>query len=390
MLAFSDFPAPLRLMLLGVRLRPDAEDLARIETLAGGELDWRRFLQASRHHRLSSLVFFGLDGKAAGMPAWVRKELQTDAKVNAFAALRSTHEICRITAELETGGFPSAVLKGVPLSQLLYGNPSTRHVGDLDLLTRPLRLLEQVDLLAGLGYRRINPACHLTPHRLDSYTTFWKDFTFKNPQSGFELDLHWRLFNNRFHPANRILAQSRYVTVKTFGCEMRVFSPRDQFIYIAAHGISDAWIYLKSLADVAGFLNLFSAEELDDALARAEEIGLIAQLSGAIHLANAWMGCGVTNQRLLPADEPTSRQIQERTVTMLLRHNFQPERNHPSPAEWLELERKLVPGFRSKLEMARRFVWRPRVWTSIDLPDRLFWIYPLIGLFLPPRPHAEK
>jgi len=287
-------------------------------------------------------------------------------------------------------GIQLSVLKGVPLSQTLFGNPNTRHVGDIDILTEPTRLTEQIALLADLGYNLINPTSRLTPHRIASYVSFWKDFTFQSPASGFELDLHWRLFNNRFHPANRIVTEGAYETCTAFGVPMRTFSARDQFLYIAAHGVLDAWTYLKSLADVAGFLRLFSPDELDQALIRAEELDLLAQISGAIHLCNDWMGTAITNPRLTPTGEPIALRIRDRTTSMLLRQNFKPNRSYASPAQWLRLEIDLVPGLRSLAEIAQRFVWRPRVWAAVDLPDQLFWCYPILGLLILPRHHSAE
>jgi len=397
MLAFRDFPAHVRLMLLAARSHPTAPEIQAIRDLTAAEptpsttLDWDDFLDVTAHHRLSSLVFESLDRiRPAGLPAAVLETLHTRAKLNAFEALRSTGEVRHITSVFADAGIHLAVLKGVPLSQILFGSPNARHVGDIDLLTTPQDLPLQIELLAGLGYKLVNPRSRLTPHRLASYVNFWKDFTFVNTDTGFELDLHWRLFNNRFHAANRLLTQPAFTTVTAFGLPMRVFSPRDQFVYIAAHGVSDAWTYLKSLADVAAFLRMFTPEELDDALARARSLGLLAQISGAIHLANDWMGASAFSPHLLPAGEQISQSVRERATAMLLRQNFQPDRSFPSPLQWLLLEMELVPGIRSLAELASRFVWRPRVWASVDLPDRLFWMYPLIGLVMPPGSHSVE
>ncbi len=399
MLAFSDFPNHVQLMLLAARTRVNAREREEIERLAEDGLDWPGFwpgfLAVTAHHRVSPLVFETLDRvRPAGLPEEVREELARRAKLNAFEALRSTAEVKRIAGRFAGAGMAVSVMKGVPLSQVLFGNPNARHVGDIDLLTGAEdgreRLPEQIALLAEMGYERVNPASRLTPQRIASYVSFWKDFTFRSAKSGFELDLHWRLFNNKFHAANRMLAEASYTTVTVFGVKMRVFSLRDQFIYIAAHGVLDAWTYLKSLADVAGFLRLFTAEELDGALARAKELGLLAQISGAIYLANDWMGAEVQSARLMSADEPVARKIRERTTEMLLRQNFQPVRSYPSPAQWLMVEIEVVPGVRSLVEIARRFVWRPRVWASVDLPDRFFWMYGVLGLLLLPRSHSVE
>lgn len=392
MLAFDDFPKHVRLMLLLARTHLRAGEDAQVRTLAAdATMDWSGFLAVTAHHRVSSLAWETLDRlRPAGVPEWVREEMHRRAKANAFEALRSAGEVKRIALRFAGAGLELSVMKGVPLSQALFGNANARHVGDIDLLTGPERLPEQIRLLDELGYVRVNPESRLTPLRIASYVGFWKDFTFRNVRTSFELDLHWRLFNNRFHAANRILSQASYATVTVYGVSMRVFSLRDQFIYIAAHGALDAWTYLKSLADVAGFLRLFTQDQLDDALARAEELGLLAQVSGAVHLANDWMGTEASGVRLLPAGEASALRIRERTTRMLLRQNFQPVRSYPSPAQWLQVEMELVPGVRSLVEIARRFVWRPRVWASVDLPDRFFWMYGVLGLLMLPRSHPAE
>ena len=390
MLAFCDFPGHFQLMLLCARRNCCDEDLVQIrELIAQPEFNWPEMLAVTTHHRLSSLVFETLDRvRTQGVPRFVYEDLQRQAQGNAFEALRCTAEVQRLGRLYAEGGLEFSVLKGVALSQFLFGNANARHVGDIDLLTSPTRLAEQLELFKKAGYTVLNPTCRLTPHRIASYVTFWKDFTLENRTLGFELDLHWRLFNNRFHAANPMLSHACYTTIEVFGVPMRVFSPRDQFIYIAAHGLSDAWTYFKSLADVAAFLDLFDEDDLEAALARAEELGLLGQMSAAIHLSNDWMGTRADSPRLLPATDPIAMQVRERTTESLLKHNFRPHRSYTSPASWLAFELRLVPGIRSFLEVVRRFVWRPRVWKSVDLPDKLFWIYPLVGLLILPRQHT--
>jgi hypothetical protein len=392
MLVFRDFPGHVRLMLLCVRRNSAVEDRSQIlELIAQPDFNWAEMLAVTTHHRVSSLVFETLDQlKSAAIPRFVYEDLHLQARANAFEALRATAEVQRLSALYAKAGMEFSVLKGVPLSQLLFGNANARHVGDIDLLTSPTRLGEQLELFREAGYAVLNPTCRLTPSRIASYASFWKDFTLENRERGFELDLHWRLFNNRFHAANPMLSHAHYTTIEVFGVPMRVFCPQDQFIYIAAHGIADAWTYLKSLADVAGFLNLFDQDELESALERAEELGLLGQMSAAIHLCNDWMGTRAYSRRLLPASDPIAEQIRERTTESLLKHNFRPHRSYTSPASWLALELRLVPGIRSAVEVLQRFVWRPRVWKSVDLPDRLFWVYPLVGLLMLPRQHTME
>ena len=201
-------------------------------------------------------------------------------------------QVQKITERFAQAGFELTTLKGVPLSQSIFGNPNARHVGDIDLLTSPDRLPEQLALFAELGYHRVNPRSRLTSRRLASYTAYRKDFTLRNTESGFEVDLHWRLFDNRLHPGNRIVDSASYRTIEIFGVTTRVFSLQDQFLYLLAHGISDAWMYLKSLADAAAVVRLMTPEDLDRALQRARALGLLPLVAAAILCANDWMDAG--------------------------------------------------------------------------------------------------
>ena len=393
MLTFQDLPAPVQLMLLAARTRLTAPEADQIQALNSGTspFDWDHFLALTRHHRLSSLVFESLEHiRPPNLPPSIHAKLQHRARHNAFEALRATNELRRITTIFTAAGIQVSVLKGVPLSYLLFGNPNSRHVGDIDILTQPTRLPEQIALLSQLGYEIVNPKSRLTPRRIAAYVQFWKDLTFQNRTTGFELDLHWRLFNNRLHPANRLAAQGQFQTVTVFAAPMRVFSLQDQFLYIAAHGIFDSFTYLKSLVDVAAFLRILTPQQIDHALLRARQLGLLAQVSAAIHLCNLWMGSEIASPHLLPADDPLARRIHHRTATLLLRQNFKPVRDFASPAQWLHLEIAIVPGLRSLAEIARRYLWRPRLWAAVDLPDRLFWCYPLLGLLTPPRRHTVE
>ena len=388
---FDDFPPHLQLLLLAAQPRLKAGPQRRLEELTTGScsatMDWHAFVTLTVHHRLAPVVF---NAVGETLPAQAREPLQWAATRNAFSALRAAGEFRRISEAFAKRSIPLIALKGIVLSQLLYGSPNARHVGDLDLLTTVDTLPEQVELLRGVGYHVIQPEAPLTPRRLQSYTRYWKDFTFENTQAGFELDLHWRLFNNPVHPANRLRDAPELMAVSVFETSLNTLSLRNQFLYTAAHGAGEAFTYLKALSDVAAFLHLLTPVQLEEALAHASSIGLLPQVSAAIHLANAWMLTGVESPRLLPASHPVAVALRGRTWRLLKAQNLLPTRSYPSPASWIHHELQLTPGLRSLSEAAGRFLFRPRVWSAVNLPDSLFPLYPVLGLLLPPRRHKGQ
>lgn len=394
MIAFEDFPIHVRLMLLTLRWRLSEHERSQCQQLVAIGVDWNHLTALAIHHRVGPLVFSVLNGlnetDGLAVPDDILWQLQQDAIFNAFRAALSAKETNRIVRRFSEERFELSILKGVALSEQVYGNASVRHVGDIDLLTSSTSLPRKIELLAELGYPLTIPEARLTPRRAAAFVKYWKDFTFASPDQEFIVELHWRLFNNSLHPGNRLLDGATFTKATVFGVPMRVLAPADQFLYQAVHGVSDAWIYLKTLADVAGYLHSLSPSELDSALSRAASVGVLPYLSAAIHLSNDWLGAGFHSPRLMPADDPLATAVRARTERMLLQRNFMPDRSDPSPGDWLRLELKLVPGLRSKLEVAGRIVNRPRLWTRVDLPDELFWLYPILGALLPPRHHVPK
>ena len=388
MLAFDDFPPHVRLLLLTADPTPGEQKSAHIRSLAAlPAFPWAAFLALAEHHRLVPLVFQSLVQAAPPqLPPAIHDTLHRQSTRNAFAALQAVTELHHVTEAFVTAGFPLVALKGITLSQILYGTPNARHVGDLDLLTTPSRLDAQLDLLASLAYTRVRPEAPLTPRRTATFVRFWKDFTLAGDT--FELDFHWRLFNNPHHAANRLLATPELTATEVFGTTFPTLSLRNQFLYTAAHASGESFTYLKTLADVAAFLRLLSPAQLDDALLRARDLGLLPQVSAAVHLAKLWMQTDITSTHLLPATHPLARRLHRRTATLLARQNFLPTRDFPSPLSWLRLELQLTPGLRSLAQAAARFAFRPRVWSAVSLPDRFFALYPLLGLLLPPRRHT--
>ena len=159
-----------------------------------------------------------------------------------------------------------------------------------------------------------------------------------------------------------------YRTVTAYGMSARSFSLQDQFLYVASHGVSDAWMYMKSLSDVGAFLSLLTPQELDDALVRAQDLGVLTQVSAAVHCANEWLGMGIVNERLLSANDALVQYIRRRFLKLMTRYDFHPNRTHLSTIDWLQLEMKLAPGARSFAEILGHVIWRPRAWSTVDLP----------------------
>ena len=382
---FADFPPHVRLLLLAVRLDPSPVELAAIAELIDEPLDWAELLAIAKSHRLTSVLYENVKSlQNSSFFQSLNASLERLSTANRLRTARTALETQRLRRRFAEIGFELTVLKGVALSQTVYGEPTLRHVGDLDLLTTTGELPRQIGLMRELGYVLTVPAARLTPRRLSSYSRFWKDIAFQHKRSGLMVDLHWRLFNNTHHPGNRLLPPPP-ATTTIFGITLRTLPALDQFLYAALHGVSDGWATLKSLADVAAFLRRAGPGQMTAALERARELGFLDQVSSAVHLAAEWIGADTSHPLLLPESHLLHQMLRRQTLDRLIRHRFRGRREALQALAAARFELQLAPGVPSTIEIVRRYLYRPRVWSLVDLPDSLFWAYPALGLLLPPR-----
>jgi hypothetical protein len=97
------------------------------------------------------------------------------------------------------------------------------------------------------------------------------------------------------------------------------------------------------------------------------------------------MGVTVVDALILPASDPFHVAMYSQVVRELERTSFAPDRHAIGFATEFQLEQRLIPGIKRTLEIMGRYIFRPRVWSAVDLPDRFSWAHPILGLLLPPR-----
>jgi Uncharacterised nucleotidyltransferase/Transglutaminase-like superfamily len=385
--ASSGLPIELRLLLYCVRWPATEQDAARIRVCLEGQamqpFDWKYFLALCEHHRVAPLVYRALGRTAATearMPAAVGDALKAAATHNAHSTLAYLAETRRLCALLHGAGVDAWVLKGVPLSQQIYGDAALRQVGDIDLLIAP-GMEEAADrvLLADIYYRN-DPVAPLTPRRRLSWRRHGKDYTYRSERTPFELDLHWRLFRNPQMPGNGLAQASQRMLLG--GVAMEVLPAERSFLFLCVHGALDGWFCFKSLVDVAAWWRSFAAAQRLGVIALAREHGVLPELAAALRLA-----CSL---ELLDADAVSpALQLQaacreacwilDYTLAQYAAQRYLPTQDGAGTVALKRYEFGLRRGLLYRLEIVRRVLLRPRVWARFDLPDALFPLYLLLS-----------
>ena len=391
-LSHLGLPQELRLLLRCLRwpfLQQDEERLrGALDAARAPAFDWTAFLSLCEHHRVGPMTYRALgrvgERAQAAVPPEVMAALKTAATRNAHSTLRYLTETARVCALLSSGGIAARVLKGVPLSQQIFGDPALRHVGDIDLLIAP-GSEEAADrlLLADIYYRN-DPVAPLTPRRRLSWRRHGKDYTYRSHSSPFEVDLHWRLFRNPYMAGNGLADPAAQASEPMMlgQVEMRVLPAHRGFLFLCVHGALDGWFRFKSMVDVAAWWRCFDAQQRHSVTELAREHRVVAELAAALCLAG---GLELLDADDLPpalelqAATRESRWILDYAQAQHASQHYRPTHDAAGTLALKHYEFGLRRGFRYRLAIVRRVLLRPRMWTRFDLPDALFPLYALLS-----------
>ena len=251
-------------------------------------MDRQHFLLLAQHHRLVPLISQNLHASVAEprSPALdaLLHQLHQLSRDNAHQALLSLAELRRVVKEFQAHDIPVGVLKGLPLAQSVFGDFGLRAVGDIDLLIDQSAILQADRVLRGFGYRGLFQMERLTPRQFAFYRAHWRDNAYRNPATGFEIDLHWRLFRNSRMPGAGLCDTPAGQSISFADFRVETLLPPENLLYLCVHGAFDGWLFLKSLADVAAQVRTMSEAELDSLATLADDYGVLPELSAALTL----------------------------------------------------------------------------------------------------------
>jgi Uncharacterised nucleotidyltransferase len=353
--------------------------------MSAGKVDWRRFLLLVQHHRLVPLISHNLRAAIEASPSpeieAVLTELRRLSELSAHQALRSLAELRRVVKGLQANDIPVRVLKGLPLAQSTFGDLSLRSPGDIDLLIDESRIVEADRILRGFGYGGLFKVDRFSPKRLAFYRSHWKDLAYENPETGFEVDLHWRCFRNSEMPGAGLCATGAHETVFFGGFRVDTLPRMEGLLYLCVHGTLDGWLYFKSLVDVAAQVRTMDVAQLDALAALADNYGILPELTATLTLVRRYLGMNHWSTLLLPVSDPTVEHILRYADQTLVQSGFLADRGTIPISTTLAFELGLRRNFRYRFELLLRILFRVRMWETIPLPDFLFGIYPLISPF---------
>ena len=216
---------------------------------------WDLFLQQMGWHRVMTLVWQRLSALHSYLPEAVATSLKDGTRTVALKALNHARELSRICQCFEKVRVDFLVLKGLPLSCILYGNLGTRFSRDIDILIRNVDVARVHEELLAMGYERIIPRAEFSDASSRYYDRFYKDFIYRNNSTGVTLELHWRLTENPYLLSTDKFDPFQHCTVcQVSGIGMPVMEAEYNALYIIVHAAKSHWARLSWLSDVAGLM----------------------------------------------------------------------------------------------------------------------------------------
>lgn len=245
-------PPEFHLLAACCRWPDDARRAEAIRAAATTAIDWDRFARLVRRHRAVALVATGLRHlpQMADAP---REALRSGAQRQVSDTLALAAECLRLQALFTAAGIPMAIVKGVPLAILTYGDPGLKQSRDIDVVIAPEHLEAGWRLMLEAGYVRMYGGLDPSPEELDLVFDFAKDLAFAHPAIGIVTELHFRLVRNP-HVLPGLRADERTVTLG--GATLRTMSDEAYYAYLCVHAASHAIGRLKWLADIAALISV--------------------------------------------------------------------------------------------------------------------------------------
>lgn len=340
-------------------------------------LDWSTFLLAVERHRVGALLHRRAGAALASLPPPVAARLATVAHATTRRALQRAAEQVRLTRALEAAGIETLAVKGLALAQRLYGEIGVRHAGDIDLLVRPESVERADRVLQAESLSRTHPDFALTPRQLRSFLEIKREFEYVRTSTAIRVELLWRLEN--LEVDDPVWRDAVPITVAAQ--PMRTLSPDLDALYVLQHDAKHGWFRLFWLVDAALLLRE-PALDWGKLLARSRARGSAGALLQAAELA----------ERLLHVERPAAlrpRPDERAYVTALADEACRQIAREPMADEGVrEWSRQLL--YRVRLQKSLRGRWTaltphlfsPESWRTVTLPDRWFFLYPLLSPFL--------
>jgi hypothetical protein len=294
-----------RLLLVLARggLTPELEDRARALT---GHVSWSRLLDRGEAHGVAPLVARNLEALGwSGVPQPVRAAFEAARRINAARNLLAARELGRVLEGLDRVGVRGIPLKGVALSESLYGDGALRVSADLDVLVPRDGVTRAWTVLRELGYAMADHEQRVEAAEVGLLLESNIEYAFASPAAaGCPVELHWDIAWRWPHGAAAIADLWADARPRRFhGVPAHALGAEWELLYLAVHAARHRWDSLKWLVDIHEICGR-GGLDWERVRAKADRFGLTGALEISLQAAAALFDTPIPSSvapRVLPA-----------------------------------------------------------------------------------------
>jgi len=352
-----------------------------IASLTDSRLNWNEVASLATRHGVVG-QFCTLMGRRGwvNIPPETKVRLKNIRAQQVVRALSQVSELTRIGRIFSAAGISSLPLKGVALSQELYGDPCMRSSGDLDILLLPDDMEKAEEHLTRLGYRNLLGLHRMGESQQRHIIKTFHHHEYMNDARGVLVELHWRSYLWTKEQVAALWESSSDTTWLDAG--LKQLSPVENILFLADHGARHDWLCLKWLADVAMLMQDLSADDWLSLQEKADFFDL-RRVMGQTATLLEWF-YGIQQPEIFKSSYLSDDTLQKLSLRAASRLT--------ASADQIARQTKRFAGFRQALRikqlkpstplsaLIRGVVIIRSDFVELPLPDSLFWLY------LPLRP----
>lgn len=337
--------------------------------------DWQEYLFLVDRHRTPALSWAALNRVSGiAVPDLEKQELQGRSNACRMQAMQHSALLAEVLKQFNRAQIPAMPLKGLILSQDLYGDVGLRHALDLDLEVPREDFGRARECLESFGWHPDSTFFPMTPRQWQSFLNNEHSMAFVHSRTGRMLELHWR--TQWESPEATAARWARSVPGVWQGCSIQVMNRGDLALYLCGHGGGHLWFRAKWLGDLA---RAHAAALLDWETAWNEGCSSGQQnvLAAGLRLLGLLYGLPEPNLPVV-----TGKGVQPFLIEIPLRALY--DRAEPtfstSPSNFLyrielsRYEQALRPR-RTWRESLSELLHSREDFRTLPLPDGLFWAY---------------
>ncbi len=212
---------------------------------------------------------------------------------NTVQCLTSFAELVRLLDVLNQAGYGRTIaFKGPILSQLAYGNLTSRVFRDLDFLFDREDYLRVKPILESEGYHAVVDAQPTTAEQQEETCWAMGEYAMVNVEKGVWLDIHCELVGRDIFaidvPLDRFFESA--MPLNCHGRSVLTFSLEYTLLHLCINSAKDYWAKLQSAEDLTGLINRHPNLDWDLIIAEAKRLKIHRLLVISLLMARSYFG----------------------------------------------------------------------------------------------------